>query len=56
MLNGIHYNINSASVKSANAGIKRMQSKCCGLFDIDYLFMKLRQRHLTREDSSPRRA
>ena len=42
VINGIRYNINSASGESANAGIKRIQSKCCGLFDIDYLFMKLR--------------
>ena len=48
VINGIRYNINSASIESTNAGIKRMQSKCCGLFDIDYLFMKLRQRYLSR--------
>ena len=53
VINGIRYNINSASIESANAGIKRIQSKCCGLIDIDYLFMKLRQRYISREEFSP---
>lgn len=48
VINGIRYSINSGRIESANAGIKRIQSKCCGLFDIDYLFMKMRQMYLSR--------
>ena len=47
VINSIRYNINSARIESANAAIKRTQSKCCGLFDIEYLFMKLRQMYLS---------
>ena len=53
LISGIRYDINSASIESANAGIQRLQSKCCGLFDIDYLFMKLRRRYISREEFSP---
>lgn len=51
VINGIRYRINSGRIESANAGIKRIQSKCCGLFDIDYLFMKMRQMYLSRRYS-----
>lgn len=47
VINGIRYSINSGRIESANAGIERIQSKCCGLFDIDYLFMKMRQMYLS---------
>lgn len=43
VINGIHYQINSARIESANAAIKRILSKACGLFDVRYLFLKLRQ-------------
>ncbi len=46
--NGIRHGINSGRIESANAGIKRIRSKCCGLFDTDYLFMKMRQMYLSR--------
>ncbi len=48
VINGIRYGINSGRIESANAGIKRIQSKCCGLFDTDYLFMKMHQMYLSR--------
>ena len=43
VINGIRYKINSAKIESFNAGIKRIQSKCCGIYNIDYLFLKTRQ-------------
>ena len=43
IINGIRYKINSAKIESANAMIKRIQSKACGIFDVEYLFLKLRQ-------------
>ena len=43
VLNGIRHKINSAKIESFNAGIKRIQSKCCGICNIDYLFLKTRQ-------------
>lgn len=49
VINGIRYSINSGKIESANAGINRIQCRCCGLFDIDYLFMKMRQIYLTRQ-------
>lgn len=49
VINGIRYDINSGKIESANAGINRIQCKCCGLFDIEYLFMKMRQIYLMRE-------
>lgn len=48
IINGIRYKINSGRIESANAGIKRIQSKSCGLFDIEYLFMKMRQIYLAK--------
>lgn len=48
VINGIRHKINSGRIESANAGIKRIQSKCCGLFDIEYLFMKMRQIYLAK--------
>ena len=43
VINGIRYHINSARIESANASIKRIQAKACGLFDVRYLFLMLRQ-------------
>ena len=40
VLNGIRHKINSAKIESLNAGIKRIQSECCGIYDINYLFLK----------------
>ncbi len=48
VINGIRYGINSGRIESVNAGIKRLQSKCCGLFDTDYLFLKMRQIYFSR--------
>ena len=48
VINGIRYKINSARIESANAAIKRIQAKACGLFDVRYLFLKLRQVHFLR--------
>ncbi len=45
IINGIRYRINSARIESANAAIKRIQSKACGLFDMECLFLKMRQVH-----------
>ena len=48
IINGIRYRINSARIESANAAIKRIQSKACGLADMEYLFLKMRQGHFMR--------
>ena len=48
VINGIRYRINSARIESANATIKRIQAKACGLFDVRYLFLKLRQVYFLR--------
>lgn len=48
VINGIRYKINSARIESANAAIKRIQAKACGLFDERYLFLKLRQVYFLR--------
>ena len=48
VINGIRYKINSARIESANAAIKRIQAKACGLFDVRYLFLKLRQVYFLR--------
>ena len=48
VINGIRYKINSARIESANAAIKRIQAKACGLFDVRYLFLKLRQIYFLR--------
>ncbi|MBQ9095155.1 MAG: transposase, partial [Akkermansia sp.] len=48
IINGIRYKINSAKIESANAMIKRIQSKACGIFDVEYLFLKLRQIYYIR--------
>ena len=42
------YKINSAKIEAANAMIKRIQSKACGIFDVVYLFLKLRQIYYLR--------
>ena len=41
--NSIRYKVTSAAIESTNAKIKRIQSKTCGLFNIKYLFQKIRQ-------------
>ena len=41
--NSFRYGINSGKIESANAAISRIQAKACGLFDVPYLFLKLRQ-------------
>ena len=48
VMNGIRYRINSARIESTNAAIKRIQAKACGLFDVRYLFLKLRQIYFLR--------
>lgn len=48
IINGIRYKINSAKIEAANAMIKRIQSKACGIFDVEYLFLKLRQIYYLR--------
>lgn len=55
VINGIRHRINSARIESANAGIKRIQAKCCGLFNIDYLFLKMRQIFFLRPPMQPQR-
>ena len=51
VINGIRYKINSARIESANAAIKRIQAKSCGLFDVRYLFLNLRQIYFLRLQS-----
>ena len=46
--NGIRYRLHSARIESAHAAIKRIQAKACGLFDMEYLFLKMRQVHFMR--------
>ena len=48
IINGIRFRINSARIESANAAIKRIQSKACGLFDEEYLWLKMRQVYFMR--------
>ena len=48
IMNGIRYGINSARIESANASIKRIMSRSCGLGDVSYLFNKLRQSFFLR--------
>ena len=48
IINGIRYRLHSARIESANAAIKRIQSKACGLADMEYLFLKMRQVHFLR--------
>ena len=43
VVNSIRYKVTSAAIESTNAKIKRIQSKTCGLFNIKYLFQKIRQ-------------
>ncbi len=43
VVNGVRCLIDSARLESANAAIKRIQAKACGLADAEYLFLKLRQ-------------
>ena len=48
IMNGIRYGVNSARIESANATIKRIMSRSCGLGDSHYLFDKLRQAFFLR--------
>lgn len=48
VINGIRCGINSARIESVNAAIKRIQTKACGLFDVRYLFLKLRPIYFLR--------
>ena len=43
VINFFRYCITSGQIDSANAAISRIQAKACGLFDVPYLFLKLRQ-------------
>ncbi len=43
VINFFKYRISSGKIEAANAAISRIQSKTCGLFNIPYLFLKLRQ-------------
>ena len=48
IINSFRYHINSARIESMNAEINRIQARCCGLFDLRYLFLKLRQSYFLR--------
>ena len=48
IINGIRYKIKSEKIEAANAMIKRIQSKACGIFDVEYLFLKLLQIYYLR--------
>ncbi len=48
VVNGVRCRINSARIESANAAIKRILAKACGLADAEYLFLKLRQIYFLR--------
>lgn len=41
LIKGGHYGINLGRLESANAGFPRIRSKCCILFDIDWLLGKM---------------
>ncbi len=43
VINGVRYGVDPGRIESVNAGIRRNRSKCCGLFDIDCLFSKMRK-------------
>lgn len=43
VINFFRYRITSGRLEAANAAISRIQAKACGLFDVPYLFLKLRQ-------------
>lgn len=43
VINFFRYRITSGRIEAANAAISRIQAKACGLFDVPYLFLKLRQ-------------
>ncbi|MCH5285021.1 MAG: transposase [Akkermansiaceae bacterium] len=48
IINSFRYHINSARIEAMNADINRVQARCCGLFDLRYLFLKLRQFYFLR--------
>ena len=48
IINGIRFGLHSARIESANAAIKRIPSKACGLFDEEYLWLKMRQVYFMR--------
>ena len=41
--NAFVYKVNSGKIEATNATLKRIISKACGVSDVDYLFLKLRQ-------------
>ena len=43
VVNSFRYGVNNGKIESANATLSRIQSKTCGLFNVPYLFLKLRQ-------------
>lgn len=43
VINGVRCGINPGGLESANAGIRRIRGKCCGLLDIDRLLGKMRR-------------
>ncbi|MEG0837598.1 MAG: transposase, partial [Akkermansia sp.] len=43
VINFFKFRISSGKIEAANASISRIQAKTCGLFNIPYLFLKLRQ-------------
>lgn len=51
----IRYKINSACIESMKVEIGRIQRRSCGLFDIKYVFLKLRQSFLLCHNFSDRK-
>ena len=43
VVNSFRYGVNKDKIESAHAALSRIQSKACGLFNVPYLFLKLRQ-------------
>ncbi len=41
--NAFVYKVNSGKIEATNATLKRIISKACGVSDVDYLFLKLKQ-------------
>ena len=47
-INGIRYGLHSARIESAHAASKRIRSRACGLFDEEYLWLKMLQVYFMR--------
>ena len=43
VVNSFRYGVNKDKIESAHATLSRIQSKACGLVNVPYLFLKLRQ-------------